>query len=225
MSWIDGLTEMRFTAPSAESQMLREEKSEKSRRAVLDAALHLFSHQGYRATTMREIADRAKVSTGNVYHHFPDKEHIFRELLDEYFAIADTQRFPFRRALYGTGQFPDNIEQLGLAARDSIRQYREYNLLIYVDVIEFGGTHIQKFYGQMAERYTRFFEETGTLDEVRSRLRANVSPTSALLLTTRMFFNYFSVEILFGVDAPFGKDSREVVEEIADIIRNGVCAR
>ena len=38
--------------------MQREEKSERSRRAVLDAALYLFSHQGYRATTMRQIADR-----------------------------------------------------------------------------------------------------------------------------------------------------------------------
>ena len=205
--------------------MLREEKSERSRRAVLDAALHLFSQQGYRATTMREIADRAKVSTGNVYHHFPDKEHIFRELIDEYFAIADTHRFPFRRALYGGGTFPDNIEQLGFAARDSIRQFRPYHLLIYVDVIEFGGTHIQKFYGEMAERYTQFFADQGSLEEVQARLRPGVSPTSALLLTTRMFFNYFSVEILFGVDAPFGKDSRQVVEEIADIIRNGVCAR
>jgi AcrR family transcriptional regulator len=205
--------------------MLREEKSERSRRAVLDAALHLFSHQGYRATTMREIADRAKLSTGNVYHHFPDKEHIFRELIDEYFALADTQRFPFRRALYGAELFPDNIEQLGFAARDSIRQFRPYHLLIYVDVIEFGGTHVQQFYSQMAERYTRFFAEQGTLDEIKARLRPNVTPVSALLLTARMFFNYFSMEILFGVDAPFGKDSREVVEEIADVIRNGVCAR
>ncbi len=204
--------------------MLREEKSERSRRAVLDAALHLFAHQGYRATTMREIAERAKLSTGNVYHHFPDKEHIFRELLDEYFAISATQRFPFRRALY-SDQFPDNLEQLGFAARDSIRQFREYHLLIYVDVIEFGGTHIQKFYSEMAERYTRFFAEQGTLDDIQARLRPTVTPTSALLLTARMFFNYFSVEILFGVNAPFGKDSREVVVEIADIIRNGVCAR
>jgi AcrR family transcriptional regulator len=204
--------------------MLREEKSERSRRAVLDAALHLFGHQGYRATTMREIAERAKLSTGNVYHHFPDKEHIFRELLDEYFAVAATQRFPFRRALY-SDQFPDNIEQLGFAARDSIRQFREYHLLIYVDVIEFGGTHIQKFYSEMADRYTQFFAEQGTLGEIQARLRPNVTPTAALLLTTRMFFNYFTVEILFGVNAPFGKDSREVVVEIADIIRNGVCAR
>ena len=193
---------------------------------MLDAALHLFAHHGYRATTMREIAERAKVSTGNVYHHFPDKEQIFRDLLDEYFAIADTHRFPFRRVLETSSHvFPDNIEELGFAARDSIRQYRTHNLLIYVDVIEFGGTHIQKFYSEMAARFTRLMDEQGTLDEIRAKLRPNVSPTSALLLTTRMFFNYFSVEILFGVNAPFGKDSREVVEEIADIIRNGVCAR
>lgn len=205
--------------------MQREEKSVRSRRAVLDAALHLFARQGYRATTMRDIADRANVSTGNVYHHFPDKETIFRELIDEYFVIAESDRFPFRRVLAGSERFPDNIEQLGYAARDSIRQFRNYHLLIHVDVIEFGGTHIQKFYGEMGERFTRVLEEQGSIDEIRARLRPNVSPTSALLLTTRLFFNYFSLEILFGVNAPFGKDSREVVLEIADIIRNGVCAR
>ena len=205
--------------------MQREEKSERSRRAVLDAALYLFSHQGYRATTMREIAERAKVSTGNVYHHFPDKETIFRELIGEYFEIAGTDRFPFRRVLAGAERFPDNIEQLGLAARDSIRQFRQYHLLIHVDVIEFGGTHVQQFYGDMGERFTRIWEEQGAMDDIRARLRPTVSPTSAILLTTRIFFNYFSLEILFGVNAPFGKDSREVVVEIADIIRNGVCAR
>lgn len=205
--------------------MQREEKSERSRRAVLEAALRLFASQGYRATTMREIADRAGVSTGNVYHHFPDKETIFRELIDEYFAIADTPRFPFRRALAALIDFPDNIEQLGYAARESIRQYRDHNLLIYVDVIEFGGTHIQKFYAEMGERFARLMQEQGSVDDLRAKLRPSVSPISALLLTTRMFFNYFSVQILFGVDAPFGKDDREVVEEIADIIRNGVCAR
>jgi AcrR family transcriptional regulator len=203
----------------------REEKSERSRRAVLDAALHLFSHQGYRATVVREIADRAGVSTGNLYHHFPDKDAIFQALLSEYLELTDTPRFPFTRALYSSRTFPDNIEELGFAARDSVRQYRNYLALIYVDVIEFEGTHIRTFYGEMAARFTRYFEELGKLEEVRSRLRPAVSPTSALLLTTRLFFNYFSLEILFGVDEPFGKNSNEVVKEIADVIRNGICAR
>src|SRR5437762_5609794 len=66
----------------------RDEKSERSRRLVLDAALNLFSHQGYRATTMREIAERAGVSTGNCYHHFPDKETIFRTLIEEFWTVT-----------------------------------------------------------------------------------------------------------------------------------------
>ena len=77
----------------------------------------------------------------------------------------------------------------------------------------------------MSARFTRFFEEQGSLEEVQSRLRPSVSPTDALLLTARFFFNYFSLEILFGVHEPFGKSSDEAVKEIADVIRNGICAR
>jgi len=205
--------------------MQREEKSERSRRGVLDAALYLFSHQGYRATTMREIAERAKVSTGNVYHHFPDKDAIFRALIDEYLEITETDRFPFTRVLHHSAPFPDNIEELGFAARNSVRQFRDYLALFYVDVIEFRGTHIQSFYTAIANRYTRYFDEQTSMDDIRARLRPNVMPVSALLLTARMFFNYFSLEILFGVPEPFGKSPNEVVKELADIIRNGVCAR
>ena len=201
--------------------MQREEKSERSRRQVLDAALQLFSRHGYRATSVRDIAEAAGVSTGNVYHHFPDKETIFKTLLDELWTAAETRRFPYRRALIA-GQFPDNLELLGAAARESIREFRQYFALIYVDVIEFEGTHVQKFYGDMATRYAEVLARTGGLERVASRLRPGVSPISALMLTTRMFFSYFTIEILFNVPEPFGKNSAEIVGEIADILRNGI---
>ena len=201
--------------------MQREEKSERSRRQVLDAALQLFSRHGYRATSVRDIAEEAGVSTGNVYHHFPDKESIFKTLLEELWALAETRRFPYRRALIA-GQFPDNLESLGAAARESIREFRQYFALIYVDVIEFEGTHVQKFYGDMATRYADLLGRNGGLERVAARLRPGVSPISALLLTTRMFFSYFTIEILFNVPEPFGKNSGEIVKEIADILRNGM---
>ena len=200
--------------------MQREEKSERSRRLVLDAALRLFSHQGFRGTSVREIAETAGVSIGNVYHHFPDKETVFRTLLDEYWATLEDRRYPFMRELTA-GRFPDNLEQLGFAARDSVRQFRRHIALIYVDVIEFEGTHIRKFYSEMAERLKRVLE-ADEIARIQSRLRPGVSPISALLLTIRFFFNYFSVEILFGVPEPFGKDSATIVHEIGDILRNGM---
>ena len=203
--------------------MQRQARSEQSRRQVLDAALQLFSTQGYRATNVREIADAANVSTGSVYHHFPDKETIFRTLLDEFWVIVESQRYPFTRAL-SRGHFPDNIEQLGAAARDSVREFRQYIALVYVDVIEFDGTHIRKFYSEMAERLKTRLEQEGLLEDIRARLRPGVSPVSAVLLTARIFINYFTIETLFNVPEPFGKDSKQVIAEISDILRKGVLA-
>jgi len=202
--------------------MLREDRSERCRRLVLDAALRLFSRHGYGATSVRQIAEEAGVSVGAVYHHFPDKEAMFRTLIDEYKAITNEPRFPYYRAIR-TGLFPNNLEQLGYAARDSVRQYRDYQALFFVDVIEFQGSHVRDFYAGMADRFTVFLEEQrGRGDDMQSRLREGVSPRSALLLASRIFFNYFQMEILFGVSEPFGKSSAEMVREVADILRNGI---
>jgi hypothetical protein len=42
------------------------------------------------------------------------------------------------------------------------------------------------------------------------------------MLATRIFYNYFSVEILFGVKDHFGKQTDEAVGEIARILRHGM---
>jgi hypothetical protein len=107
--------------------------------------------------------------------------------------------------------------------RDSVRLYRQYLALTYVDVIEFGGTHIHKWYASIAENLGRQLEDSGQLDAIRAKLRPGVSPVSAMLMTAWLYFNYFSTEILFGVESPFGKTSNEVVAEFADMIRNGIC--
>src|SRR5512144_1176913 len=100
--------------------MQQEQRSERSRTQILDAALKLFSHRGYGATSVQDIADAASLSKGNVYHHFEDKESIFRELLDRYFHALSQPDFPFNRAL-AAGEFPDNLEQLGRAARETVQ--------------------------------------------------------------------------------------------------------
>jgi len=201
--------------------MTQEERSERSRSQIMEAALKLFSHRGYGATSVRDIAEAAGVSKGNVYHHFPDKETIFRALLDQYFTAMSRPDFPFNHAL-AQGTFPDNLEDLGRAARESVAQYREEVALIYVDVVEFDGSHIRKFYEDMASRFDTFLKAHGLEDQLKSKLQDGLSPISAVMLATRIFYNYFSVEILFGVKDHFGKSTDEVVEEISRILRHGM---
>ena len=52
------------------------------RRADMVAiAAELFAQKGYRATTVREIADAAGILSGSLYHHFDSKESIGDEIL------------------------------------------------------------------------------------------------------------------------------------------------
>lgn len=201
--------------------MTQVQRSEKSRTQILDAALKLFSHKGYGATSVRDIAEEANLSKGNVYHHFPDKETIFRALIDRYFEAMSQPEFPFNRAL-ATGSFPDNLEAMGHAIRQIINDYREYIALIYVDVVEFDGTHVRKFYQNMADRFDVFMKATGMEKELAKKLQDGLSPVSAVMLATRIFYNYFTIEILFGVKDHFGKGTEEAVHEISRILRHGM---
>jgi AcrR family transcriptional regulator len=54
----------------------------RTRTAIIDAALALFRDQGYEATTMRAVAERAGVSVGNAYYYFGSKEHLIQGFYD-----------------------------------------------------------------------------------------------------------------------------------------------
>ncbi|RKH55875.1 TetR/AcrR family transcriptional regulator [Corallococcus llansteffanensis] len=49
---------------------------ERSRRAILDAALECFTRLGWAATTIEDIREVSGASVGSVYHHFGAKEGI-----------------------------------------------------------------------------------------------------------------------------------------------------
>jgi AcrR family transcriptional regulator len=53
----------------------------------------LFAEKGFRATTVREIADAAGILSGSLYHHFSSKEAIGDEILSNFISdvLADYQ--------------------------------------------------------------------------------------------------------------------------------------
>lgn len=61
---------------------------EARRRQICKAAVERFANDGYRATTMQSIADTAKMSVGQIYDYFHDKEDLLiasmNDVLDAY---------------------------------------------------------------------------------------------------------------------------------------------
>ena len=53
-------------------------KGEQTRRHIFECALQLFREQGFDATTMQDVADRAHVVKSAAYYYFPGKEAIIQ---------------------------------------------------------------------------------------------------------------------------------------------------
>ncbi len=58
-----------------------ESRSARKRRAILEAATEAFLRNGFRGTSMDEIAAGAAVSKQTVYKHFADKQRLFEEIV------------------------------------------------------------------------------------------------------------------------------------------------
>ncbi|MEU7587968.1 TetR/AcrR family transcriptional regulator [Micromonospora sp. NPDC049230] len=90
--------------PLVKSTGKKGEKSRQTRRRILRAAYELFVDQGYGATTLQGIAERAGVAVQTIYFAFGNKPSLLKELVDVTIAgddepIPTMQRAWFRAAL------------------------------------------------------------------------------------------------------------------------------
>lgn len=69
----------------------RKEQAQKTETAILNAALELMHRDGFDSVTVRDICQKAGITTGAFYHHFKSKEELFDkgfEPMDQHMAQA-----------------------------------------------------------------------------------------------------------------------------------------
>jgi AcrR family transcriptional regulator len=187
---------------------------------ALDAALELFSEQGFRASTMREIAEKAGISMGNLYHHFPNKEALFERLFERYWERLLDPELELNK-IFLEARFPEDLELLADAIEKAVADNIPYILLIYVDVIEFRGRHIHTFYEAMGERFQAVYGERLAERKAKGEI-GDVDPLLAVMVATRWLFYFFTVEKCFGVPMHLGMTPRQMVEGFIRLLRLGL---
>lgn len=80
----------------AKKQTLRDVQKATTRRRLLDAAIEVYSREGYTEATVEKITNEAGASRHTFYLHFKDKEEVLQELTLEYAerAKAFMETFP-----------------------------------------------------------------------------------------------------------------------------------
>ncbi|AVH55812.1 MULTISPECIES: ScbR family autoregulator-binding transcription factor [Streptomyces] len=65
--------------------MTRQERAQRTRRKILEAAASVFAERGYSSAAMAEILKSAEMTKGALYFHFPSKEALAKAVVEEQF--------------------------------------------------------------------------------------------------------------------------------------------
>ncbi len=131
-------------------------KGEATRFAVEEAAMGLFLEQGYHATSMRQIADRAGLALGGIYNHFASKDEIFEAII--------VDQHPYKKVL------PLIIEVKGDTAEeffanafriviDELGKQPEFINLMFIELVEFKGKHGSAMLREISPKVLPVFEK------------------------------------------------------------------
>ncbi|RZU49716.1 TetR family transcriptional regulator [Krasilnikovia cinnamomea] len=104
----------------------RTRRREDTKQRLFEAAVELIAEQGFSATTVDDIALRAKVAKGTVYYNFASKTALFEELLRH---GIDQLTEEFRAAVAGRPP-REAVAALVHAQLEFIRRYQSFAQLL-----------------------------------------------------------------------------------------------
>ncbi len=146
---------------------LRERKKARTREALRDAAMELFSRQGFDHTTVEEIADACEVSPRTFFRYFPTKEDVL-------FADADDRRDALLAVLAAEPLDHPPLAALHAAMRALALDYRDDRaaLVARSKVVE-RSPQLQAYKAEHQHGW-----EAAVVDELLRRARAVGSPVT-----------------------------------------------
>ena len=190
-------------------------KGDITRLAIEDAAIELFMEQGYHATSMRQIADRAELALGGIYNHFKSKDEIFEAII--------VDKHPYKRILplilQAEGEtieeFLDNAAHVVISELTS-QQY--YVKLMLVELSEFNGIHGAALIKEIAPNLLPIFEKL-----VKSRKELRIAHPAILMRSfIGMILSYMLTEIIISKSILKSLMPKNTLDAYVDIYMHGI---
>lgn len=188
------------------------EVAEQKRANLILVALDEFARVGFHAASLRDIAEKAQVSSRTLYNHFPDKLALFETCLDKSNSELRLE-LPDLTGDLNTQLIIYTTEiQRQLSSSRNIRISR----LIYREGGEF----------EELRQIARFQFERHQVTPVAELLEAQgVDPTKSRILAKQfvaMAFGEWQRRLLFGEEPMTGDEMAAHAKLVTDIFLNGI---
>jgi len=192
-------------------------RGEQTRTTILQAAHDLFIEQGYHGTSMRQIAQHARLALGGLYNHFSSKEQVFEAVFLTFHPYHEV--LPLIAAAQGT-----NLEEL---VHDAIRRMAQsvegrpdFMNLVFIEMVEFKSAHLRQLFATLFPQGMQILQNlVGTYPD---QIRAIPSPM-VVRTFLGLFFGYYLTETAIASVAP--PEFREnAMHHFVDIYLHGILA-
>ncbi|MEO3757020.1 ScbR family autoregulator-binding transcription factor [Mycobacterium sp. B14F4] len=117
--------------------VVRQARSEATRRRIMTAAVQLFNEIGYSATGLGDIIERAQMTKGALYYHFESKEALATAIIEEgnanlfeaFHKIRDSSAPALERIIHGLFLIAELIgtNEMAHSAVQLLRAFGEFN--------------------------------------------------------------------------------------------------
>ena len=189
-------------------------KGKRTHQAVLQAAYELFLENGYAATSMRQIAERAGLALGGIYNHFDNKDAIFSELIIDQHPFH--QIIPLLQAAAGE-TIEDFVRNAAKSMVDELGRRPDFIKLMFIEMVEFNGRDFPKMFEvvfpQILPLIQRF--QTGQ-DNLRS-----IPPFILFRAFLGLFFSFYMTEFLLA-GTPAAAMQENALDHFVDIFLHGI---
>jgi AcrR family transcriptional regulator len=198
------------------------EDAELTRQSLLEAAIKVFSKQGYAATRLEDIAEAAKVTRGAVYHHFGGKAELFTEIVDN---ASQTSDRAIQRAIQEGGTFIEVMKRIlvyTVRLLEEDLQYRASTALLLFNSWESSELSSMRE-KQIKEGIATLEQVTGFFRMAQSQgaIRADLDPEVA----ARAFLAYQNGLTFLWLVSPGLIDTEKHSEGLADAFVQGIAPR
>jgi AcrR family transcriptional regulator len=131
---------------------MRPTQSECKKR-ILSDVIPLFAKSGYDRVTMREIAAKARITAGSLYHHFPSKQELYLEAMKQ--AFTDSTR-RLTEALSADRPPADRLRNLVFRFCKQLQKDRVFSRLIHREILDGNEKRFRMIVDQV---FKEFFSE------------------------------------------------------------------
>ncbi|MDW6022442.1 TetR family transcriptional regulator [Mesorhizobium sp. BAC0120] len=192
-----------------ETRRSNKERTEATRAALIEAARRLFVERGYAETATPDIVAAAGVTRGALYHHFADKQALFRAVVEQ---EAATIAVEIERRAPATLSAAEALLAGGDAYLDAMREPGRTRLLLLDGPAVLGREEMDA----IDERHGNRTLREGLVAAMRRRDISNV-PVDALTVLVGAAFDRAALAIDRGGDRDaFRLAMRALIEGLLD---------